>query len=129
MNPMKKHHLATITILEIAHDLLKPGRPRKRPGKPRPEAVTPWASDVSYRDGNAVRYSLPGAVQRAAYSIRREVSKATLSRARSQASRLIAIELSGIEGFSLPWLDEKWADTREVQRAIKRSIRQLEARV
>lgn len=124
---MKKQQLATVTILEIAHDLLRPGRPRKRPGKPRPEAITPWDSAVSYRSPNAVRYSLVGAIRAAAFSIRREVPKATLSRARIEAEQLAAGAFQR-QHYGVEWVDECMADTREIQRGLKRAVKTAEAR-
>lgn len=123
MTKQTKQELACETILYIAGGLLRKGRNRKRPGKPRAEAMV-GGTTVSYRSGFAESYSLAGAIKAAAYSMRREVPAATLSRARKQAESdvLLAIyEYQGGAHESLADADEKIADTRLIMRAIKKA--------
>lgn len=125
---LSKQQLATATILEIAYELLNPGRPRKLPGKPRAIALTSWNSEVSYLSPNAVRFSVEGAVNKAAYAIRFAATPATLSRARHEAHAQIIEALNCTNGLplvtSLDEADNLIADTRAVRRAVKQAAKQ-----
>ena len=132
---MKKQQLATVTILEIAYGLLKTGRPRKRPGKPRAEATFDngytKAEPTSYRSAWARNYSLTGALKAAAYSIRREVPAATLSRARVDSINLVIDAINEQDGHHyisfIEDADQRIADSRAILRAVKSAAKEAVA--
>lgn len=108
-------------------------RPRKLPGKKRAEAIDVFGKPINPRVPTAYRFSLPGAVKKAAYlqALHSGTSTATVSRAKKIAVTAFVNAYFG--GTPLPSANPKWLttiddsnnDTREIARALKRAAKQL----
>lgn len=114
-------------VLGLVEAYLEGGRPRKRPGKPRPEAIAISGNPVKLKNKanfwDIEKVSLLGALKMACYeqgystAIRKHAEDAL-----GKASQFpYTYSLHGIEALD----DAEW-DTRQLQRAARAARRKLE---
>lgn len=110
-------------LLGLTEEYLAAGRPRKKPGKPRPQATDIYGRAITTLTRKidfwgVEKCSLVGAFKLAAYD--QMYSKNVMEWAEAAV-----IDALG-EFKRLADIDNEWEDTREVQRLLRRARRRLE---
>ena len=113
---------------EVAGNLRQYGRPRKRPGKDRPEAMTRWGSVVKPTHPNAAHFSLGGTFKASAKNLgySRRVMRHAMVAFATEAIRGTnwTVDPKSVERL-IKRLDNDTADTRALVRTARTAARKV----